>query len=176
MLHLAFGPLRLHRVEANIQPRNRASIALVKRLASRRERPRPVSVSPVFFYGLFMDADALRSKGAHPANVRPAALPGYTIRIGTRATLVREPGCSAYGVLMDLPRHEIDGLYSGPGLEGYREEPVVVEEPDGAKVSATCFNLVTPPSPGEANREYAEKLRELARRLGLPLEYVALIR
>src|SRR4029077_9568974 len=51
-----------------------------------------------------MDADALRSKGAHPANVRPAALPGYAIRIGNRATLVREPGSSAYGVLMDLPR------------------------------------------------------------------------
>jgi len=140
-----------------------------------RLRLRHVTVS-VFFYGLFMDADALRSQGAHPANVRLAAVPGYTIRIGTRATLVREPGCSAYGVLMDLPRHEIDGLYSGPGLEGYREEAVVVEEPDGAKVSATCFNLVTPPSPGEANREYAEQLRELARRLGLPLEYVALIR
>ena len=36
-LRLAFGPLRLHRVEANIQPHNRASIALVKRLGFRRE-------------------------------------------------------------------------------------------------------------------------------------------
>ena len=76
-----------------------------------------MTVSPVFFYGLFMDADALRSKGAHPANVRLAAVPGYSIRIGNRATLVREPGASAYGVLMDLPPHEIAALYSGPGLE-----------------------------------------------------------
>jgi ribosomal-protein-alanine N-acetyltransferase len=37
VLHLAFGRLRLHRVEANIQPRNRASIALVKHLGFRRE-------------------------------------------------------------------------------------------------------------------------------------------
>ena len=37
VLRLAFGPLRLHRVEANIQPRNRASIALVKGLGFRRE-------------------------------------------------------------------------------------------------------------------------------------------
>src|SRR4029077_20410849 len=37
VLRLAFGPLRLHRVEANIQPHNRASIALVKRLGFRRE-------------------------------------------------------------------------------------------------------------------------------------------
>ncbi len=123
-----------------------------------------------------MDADALRSKGAHPANVRVAAVQGYTIRIGNRATLVREPGSSAYGVLMDLPRDEIAALYSGPGLEAYRPESVVAEGPDGAKTSALCFNLVTPPSPGEANREYADKLRELAHRLCLPPEYVARIR
>jgi len=33
----AFRVLRLHRLEANIQPSNRASIALVKRLGFRRE-------------------------------------------------------------------------------------------------------------------------------------------
>jgi len=135
-----------------------------------------VTVSPVFFYGLFMDADALRSKGAHPANVRPAAVSGYTIRIGNRATLVREPGSSAHGILMDLPRTEIDALYSGPGLEAYRPEPVVAEGPNGERTSALCFNLVTPPSPDEANREYADQLRELARRLGFPPEYLARIR
>ena len=37
VLRVAFGPLRLHRVEANIQPRNRASIALVRSLGFRRE-------------------------------------------------------------------------------------------------------------------------------------------
>jgi ribosomal-protein-alanine N-acetyltransferase len=33
----AFGPMRLHRLEANIQPANRASIALVKACGFRRE-------------------------------------------------------------------------------------------------------------------------------------------
>jgi [ribosomal protein S5]-alanine N-acetyltransferase len=37
VLGQAFGPLRLHRVEANIQPGNRASIALVRRAGFRRE-------------------------------------------------------------------------------------------------------------------------------------------
>ena len=36
-LRWAFGELRLHRVEANIQPNNRASRALVRRLGFRRE-------------------------------------------------------------------------------------------------------------------------------------------
>jgi [ribosomal protein S5]-alanine N-acetyltransferase len=32
-----FGPLRLHRIEANIQPRNKASRSLVRKLGFRRE-------------------------------------------------------------------------------------------------------------------------------------------
>jgi [ribosomal protein S5]-alanine N-acetyltransferase len=36
-LRHAFGVLKLHRVEANIMPANRASIALVKRAGFRRE-------------------------------------------------------------------------------------------------------------------------------------------
>jgi [ribosomal protein S5]-alanine N-acetyltransferase len=37
VLRRAFGALRLHRVEANIQPDNARSIALVRRLGFRRE-------------------------------------------------------------------------------------------------------------------------------------------
>lgn len=37
VLRRAFGPLRLHRVEAKIQPGNRASIALVRRAGFRHE-------------------------------------------------------------------------------------------------------------------------------------------
>src|SRR4051794_36259046 len=37
VLEEAFGPLGLHRVEANIQPDNRASLALVERAGFRRE-------------------------------------------------------------------------------------------------------------------------------------------
>jgi [ribosomal protein S5]-alanine N-acetyltransferase len=37
LLTLAFGRFRLHRVEANIQPHNHASLRLVRRLGFRRE-------------------------------------------------------------------------------------------------------------------------------------------
>lgn len=37
VLARAFGPLRLHRIEANIQPHNAASIALARRVGMRRE-------------------------------------------------------------------------------------------------------------------------------------------
>lgn len=37
VLDEAFGPLGLHRIEANIQPDNEASIALVRRLGFVRE-------------------------------------------------------------------------------------------------------------------------------------------
>jgi len=42
VLHYAFARLKLHRLEANIQPENRASLALVARLGFRREGLSPL--------------------------------------------------------------------------------------------------------------------------------------
>jgi hypothetical protein len=54
----------------------------------------------------------------------------------------------------------------------YRPEAVIAELADGVQVPALCFNLEGTPQPGESSDTYAEKLRSLARRLGLPAEYV----
>ena len=67
---------------------------------------------------------------------------------------------------------EIEQLYSEASVRAYRAEAVLAELNDGSRVSALCFNLVVPPDPKEANSEYAAKLRNLARRLGLPANYV----
>ena len=50
VLDVAFGSLGLHRVEANIQPENRRSVALVKRLGFRREgySPRYLQIAGVW--------------------------------------------------------------------------------------------------------------------------------
>jgi hypothetical protein len=130
---------------------------------------------PVFFYGLFMDADALRAKGANPQNVRRASLAGFALRIGQRATLVPASGSRVHGVLMDLTHAEIDALYAEASVSMYRAEPVACTT-DGGDVPALAFTLPVPPPTGESNAAYAEKLRELGRRLQLPSEYVESIR
>jgi hypothetical protein len=127
----------------------------------------------VFFYGLFMDADALQAKGVQPIHPRLARVPGFALRIGQRATLVPDPETSVYGVLMQLAPDEIERLYAEPSVRMYRPEAVTAEQlDDGDRIPALCFNLPLPPRPDEANEEYAQKLRALARRLGLPADYV----
>jgi hypothetical protein len=77
---------------------------------------------------------------------------------------------------MELTHDEIEQLYSEASVRVYRPEAVLCELEDGSRVPALCFNLVVPPGPEEANSEYAAKLRDLARRLGLPSEHVECIR
>lgn len=130
----------------------------------------------VFFYGLFMDAELLRSKGAHPENVRIATVPGFELRIGQRATLIRNAGSCAWGMLMQLTHAEIEQLYSEPSVQAYRAEAVLVQLSDGSFLPALCFNLANSPAPEEKNPEYAAKLKQLAIRLKLPAAYIECIR
>lgn len=130
----------------------------------------------VFFYGLFMDVNLLKKKGARPVRVRRARLPGFQLRIGQRATLLPDSESCAYGLVMELMHSEVERLYSEASVRAYQPEAVLVELADGSRVPALCFNLSTPPGPEEANPEYAAKLRDLARKLGLPKTYADTIR
>jgi hypothetical protein len=73
---------------------------------------------------------------------------------------------------MQLSHDEIERLYAEPSVRVYRPEAVVAELDNTAQIPALCFNLPVPPQPGEVNEEYALKLRDVARRVGLPAGYV----
>jgi hypothetical protein len=139
----------------------------------RTMQSRPVDV---FFYGLFMDAESLEAKGFHPVNGRQARVSGMALRIGRRATLVPDTGKCAYGLVYGLTHDEIDRLYAEPSVAAYRPEAVIAQLADRSCVPALCFNLPPSDEAVEANPEYAEKLRVVADRLGLPADYVASIR
>jgi hypothetical protein len=130
----------------------------------------------VFFYGLFMDADALRRKGLHPIDIRPACVQGMALRLGDRATLVPDHGACVHGMLIGLSHAELDQLYAEPTVRAYRPEPVVAKLANGASVPALCFNLPVPPQAHEGNQDYAAKLQAVARRLGLPESYIVSMR
>lgn len=129
----------------------------------------------VFFYGLFMDVHLLRSKGVAPEGVRLASAPGFALRIGQRATLIADSRSVAHGLVMQLSHEDIDKLYSEPSVAAYRPEAIVARS-EGVSIPALCFNLVVPPKPEDLNPEYAARLRDLARQLGLPPAYVEEIR
>jgi gamma-glutamyl AIG2-like cyclotransferase len=139
-----------------------------------REPGRPMSSRriQVFFYGLFMDAEVLRAKGAEPAHVRRAIVSGFALRIGQRATLVPDPDARVHGVVMELQPDEIDRIYAEPGVREYRPEAVIAELEDGSQLPVLCFNLPRAPRPDEKNEEYARRLSEVALRVGLPPSYV----
>src|SRR6266550_6112444 len=67
----------------------------------------------MFFYGLFMDAEALRAQGFHPIDARQACVPGMALQIGRRATLIPNPSKCAYGFVIGLSHQELDRALFG---------------------------------------------------------------
>lgn len=132
-------------------------------------------VIAVFFYGLFMDESLLASKGIRPPKATVGYVDGYSLRIGSRATLVPNDAARAYGVLMVLRTDDVEALYSGKSVADYAPESVTVVLHDGTAQSALCYNLPKHKLEG-ANPEYANLLLVLAGRLGLPDEYLEQIR
>lgn len=128
-----------------------------------------------FFYGLYMDEAVLAASGVVPRRPRKARLDGFALKIGKRATLVREEGASSWGMVFALTEAELDKLYGAPGLEAYRHEAVEVALENRAIIGARVYNLPHPPAPDERNPEYAGKLKAVLARLGFPADYIARI-
>ena len=128
----------------------------------------------VFFYGLFMDESLLASKEIKPSSVAIGHVDGYALCIGTRATLLPDESNRAHGVLMTIGADDAKALYSDESVADYIAEPVSVVLSDGTLKPAVCYNLPESKLRG-TNAEYAKALLALARRLGLPGDYLVQI-
>lgn len=126
-------------------------------------------VVDVFFYGLYMDPAILKTKNVTPRNPRVAYATDYKLRIGKMATLLREKGAKAYGMVYALTHAEIHALYQGSGLDMYVSEALDVTLDSGATIPVLCSNLLTPPYDEESNPEYEAKLISCMQRLNIPL-------
>jgi len=126
-----------------------------------------------FFYGLYMDETVLAGAGVTARNGRKARLDGFALRIGQRATLVKEAGATAWGMVFALAPADLAKLYGGPGLELYRPEEVEIALENRAIIPARVYTLPQPPAADERNPEYAAKLKAVMTRLGFPADYIA---
>ena len=122
-----------------------------------------------------MDESLLAEKGIVPSEVSSGFIDGYGLRIGERATLVRQQDSHAYGVMMNISQSEAAELYAEDSVADYLPEPVVVELTDGSKVEATCYNLPADKVTG-TNKKYVKALLEVATRLTFPDTYLDEIR
>jgi len=126
----------------------------------------------VFFYGLFMDAELLRSQGVRPEGGELASVAGFALRIGHRAALVPRVGARVYGLVFSLTLSDLKRLYADPSVRAYVPQPVLAELAGGGVIPALCYNLPQPPATTERNPEYLAQLRALGQRVGLPAEYL----
>ena len=85
------------------------------------------------------------------------------------------PEARVYGTIMTLTHVEVDQLYSEPGVAAYRPEPVLARLTDGTAELALCFNLPEVPQAVSSNPDYAAALQAVARKMGLPEKYVAML-
>ena len=125
----------------------------------------------VFFYGLFMDEDLLKSKGLHPANNRLARVDGYGLRIGDKATLEASEHERVFGSVMELGMEEVEILYGENAVADYVARQVVAIDMQGNSQQVSSYVL-----PMEkicaSNSEYARSLAIVARKIGLPHDYI----
>jgi hypothetical protein len=126
-------------------------------------------LNDVFFYGLYMDEEILKTKNVVPRNKRIAVAYGYSLRIGKMATLLRKEDAKTYGLVYSLTHDEIDILYKKAGLIEYVTEALIVKLEDGSSIATLCCNLLNPPVDNEHNDKYHQKLITCMENYKLPI-------
>ena len=119
-----------------------------------------------------MSPDILASKAVEPRDPRIGFAAGYRLRIGNMATLLREEGSQAYGIVYSLTHEEIDRLYTKAGLDMYVSEAMLVTLESGDHIATLCKNLLIPPAESESNLDYQTKLVQCMSQLNVPTAHV----
>ncbi|KLN61737.1 hypothetical protein WH96_05375 [Kiloniella spongiae] len=122
-----------------------------------------------------MDKDLLVTKGITPIFSQKARADNFALKIGERASLVKEQGARSYGVVMTLEQAKVRELYAEENVQEYRPEKLTVEYEDGIQEEVTCYNLPVNLICG-TNSAYAQKLLELTTALGFPDDFLKHIR
>lgn len=112
----------------------------------------------VFFYGLEMDEEILRSKDIEPRKKQIAYAKGYKLKVGKMAILLKEKNAKVYGLVYSLTCEEIDKLYKDTSLTDYVVEAVLVETEDTNEIAELYCILLDPPKDEENNDIYFESL------------------
>lgn len=124
-----------------------------------------------FFYGSFIRRDVQANSGFVPKRVEVGRLSGFDMHICPHAAPSRSDQHSIYGILVDITHRDLDRMYAAPGVGVFLPEAVLVDTPDGKKVSALCY---FPPVKEDrpADREYLAKLIAAGREYGFPNWYL----
>lgn len=123
----------------------------------------------VFFYGLYMDEEILKSKGVIPREKQIAYANGFKLRIGKMATLLRKEDERSYGIVYSLTYEEIDKLYKDSGLTEYVTESILVKTDDNKEIATLCCILLNPPEISEKNDNYFNSLIKCMEKYNLPI-------
>jgi cation transport regulator ChaC len=118
-------------------------------------------LNPIFFYGLYMDADRLRSMGVEPRQPLTGCVNDYKVRLGRRGSLLRRAGGITWGVVFHLTHAEINRLYPEAGLTDYVPEVVKVNLANGQSIAALTYVTLNPAHEDELNLAYVVKLADI---------------
>lgn len=124
----------------------------------------------VFFYGLFMDADLLKSKGVQPHDSRAAILHGFRVALGEKTMLLRDAASSAQGMLFRITHEDMTHLYRDQ--PDYCPEPVLAELATGERIAALTMVHLVPPIGSARQEPYASQYMALMRRLGFSIAHM----
>jgi hypothetical protein len=124
-----------------------------------------------------MNFDVLKRSDVLPAEWEVVRAPGFELRIGPRANLVRAEGGVVWGVNVRAGRDEISRLYTGPaaaalGETTYLPEAIVTITAQGQVCPATTY--ISPSMvPGHPDAGYVQRIADAARHFGFPQWYLA---